>query len=160
MLDLSNIMVRQFLYELYFKKHLRAFLLHGKILKKKLKHLITDILKGRYIPAIPRIKVLANYYDKKNYFEKKIMFIGIFKVLNIYFGDAKLFSVALVYEIFNYGPIITLIIIAFYYTSKCKSFAEVRGGLGVTSLRGNRIYKGHKDIAEKAHIAFEKPHNP
>jgi hypothetical protein len=32
-----------------------------------------------------------------------------------------------------------------------------RGRLGPKSFRGNRFYKGHRDIAEKPHITLKKP---
>jgi hypothetical protein len=35
-----------------------------------------------------------------------------------------------------------------------------RGGLEPKSLRGNRFYKGHKDIAEKASYHFKKSSIP
>jgi hypothetical protein len=35
-----------------------------------------------------------------------------------------------------------------------------RGGLGSKSLRGNRFYKGHRDIAEKASHHFKKASIP
>jgi hypothetical protein len=35
-----------------------------------------------------------------------------------------------------------------------------RGGLGPKNLRGNRIYKGYKDIAKKASDRFEKASIP
>jgi hypothetical protein len=43
---------------------------------------------------------------------------------------------------------------------KKKKIDRATAGLGLKSLRGNRIYKGCKDIAEKAHIALKKPRNP
>jgi hypothetical protein len=36
-------------------------------------------------------------------------------------------------------------------------FGLARGGLGPKTIRGNKFYKGHRDIAEKPHITLKKP---
>jgi hypothetical protein len=42
---------------------------------------------------------------------------------------------------------------------ECTTTVQIRSRdvLGSKSLRGNRIYKGNKDIAKKPHIALKKP---